>query len=725
MDHQISALHSERSSLRLEQIAALRASGVGNHVDLPQLVVSGDQSAGKSSVLEGLTGLPFPRQDGVCTRFGTEILLQNSDREDLQIIATLIPCKTRDEATSDAMQAYRRQLESFADLPEAINDAGVLMGIRGFGENTVGPSFADDLFRVEVTGPVGLHLSVVDLPGIILVPNEEQTEQDVEVVHKLVDKYIANPRTIILAVVQAGNDIANQSIIIKSRKVDPEGKRTVGIITKPDLINEGSETRIALLAKNQDTTKLKLGFFLLKNPTPKELEQRLDLHERRRRELAFFQNSPWREQDLDADRIGIRSLQVFLQQLLDRHIEHELPKVRKEIQSLMRRTEGQLQSMGEERPDFIRMRGFLSRLSMTFHNLSIAATNGGYHECDPVFFPHVESDSRYHDTRLRATVHQLNIEFAANMRVNGAKRKVVSDSAHVPGEYSESPPPVYDTDVADGSAEAESLADCSQVRVTRQHMIDWVSKTYRRNRGKELPGNTNHVLLSELFHVQSSMWSSIAGAHLDRTHEIIVRFTQAALRHVIKEELVREEVAQIIFSSLNEKLRIARQELDKLHEDERQQPITYNHYYTDNIQKSRQASLKAAIEKAMKETTETDWNGKLHVSNNTVDGQKLLASLQHRINVDMDVQACEEALAGLDAYYKVALKTYVDNVCKQVIERHLLRGLSQVFSPETVVMLSEEDLRSIAAEPDGNVERRNHLRGLLQVLDQSLEDLRR
>jgi hypothetical protein len=72
-------------------------------------------------------------------------------------------------------------------------------------------------------------------------------------------------------VVQAGNDIANQPIIQKSRSFDKGGQRTVGIITKPDLINAGTEKRITLLTKNQDTTKLKLGFFLVKNPTPIEL----------------------------------------------------------------------------------------------------------------------------------------------------------------------------------------------------------------------------------------------------------------------------------------------------------------------------------------------------------------------------------------------------------------------------------------------------------------------
>ena len=71
-------LQTETSVRRMTLISDLRRRGVGDHINLPQLVVSGDQSTGKSSVLEGLTGLPFPRQDGLCTRFPTEIILEHT-----------------------------------------------------------------------------------------------------------------------------------------------------------------------------------------------------------------------------------------------------------------------------------------------------------------------------------------------------------------------------------------------------------------------------------------------------------------------------------------------------------------------------------------------------------------------------------------------------------------------------------------------------------------------
>lgn len=127
--------------------------------------------------------------------------------------------------------------------------------------------------------------------------------------------------------------------------------------------------------------------------------------------------------------------------------------------------------------------------------------------------------------------------------------------------------------------------------------------------------------------------------------------------HITKDEQVLAELLEITDVSLEGTRKAARSELQKLIQDEKQQPITYNHYYTDNVQKFRQESTKKMLRKVMDEAKAQDWNGRLHVSNNTVDAEKLLASLQRRIVVDMDDQACSEALAGLSAYYKVSFST--------------------------------------------------------------------
>lgn len=418
----LSGLRSQRSSQRLEEIAALRSRGIGEHVNLPQLVVCGDQSAGKSSVLEGITGFPFPRQEGICTRFATEIVLVHTEGQ-THIKAEIIPSQIRTASAKDELVAYKRTIADFSELPIVIDEAGTLMGVRGFGGMDTGTTFSQDVLRIKITGPIGLHLTVVDLPGLIAV-NEQQTEDDVQAVHSLVDSYLENSRTIILAVVQASNDIANQGIIQKSKKHDRRGERTIGIITKPDLLNAGTESRIAALAKNQDTTRLKLGFFLLKNPSPSEIAVGHSYLDREKLEKEYFAASPWKEQNLDIDRTGIAPLREFLQRLLDQHIERELPRVRAEISLLMSRTADDIAALGEERPTPRHMRIFLSRVAMHFHRLVTAALHGDYHGVDEAFFE--ATDEATDHIRLRALVHNLNTDFADDMRERGQTMIVVS-----------------------------------------------------------------------------------------------------------------------------------------------------------------------------------------------------------------------------------------------------------------------------------------------------------
>ncbi|KAK0246875.1 hypothetical protein LTR29_018030 [Friedmanniomyces endolithicus] len=316
----LAGLQSKKSIQRLEQISSLRARGISNSIDLPQLAVCGDQSSGKSSTLEGLTNIPFPRADGVCTKFPTEVILEHSDEQE-SITATIIPHPLRSDHARARLQEFHANIEDYSQLPQVISSAGALMGLRGYGDNLTGPAFVEDVLRIKVVGRTGLHLSIVDLPGLISTASEEQTEEDVQTVQRMVDSYIQKPRTIILAIVQASNDIANQSIIRKSKQYDRAGQRTVGVITKPDLINRGTESRVALLAKNQDTTKLQLGFYMLKNPTPTEMEQAIVSSQRSANEYQFFHSSPWREQNLDAGRVGIDKLRGALQALLDQHVE--------------------------------------------------------------------------------------------------------------------------------------------------------------------------------------------------------------------------------------------------------------------------------------------------------------------------------------------------------------------------------------------------------------------
>lgn len=227
------------SSRRLNQIDQIRAKGVGDHISLPQLVVCGDQSAGKSLVLEGITGVPFLRQDGVCTRFATEIILRHCPGKN-EITAKVLPSATRTEDKRLRITSFKRQLTGFDDLPRVIEEASVLIGIRNSANPDQScPAFTADVLRLEVIRNTGLHLTVVDLPSLISV---SENIKDMQTAEHLVDSYLESSQTIILAVVPASNDIDTQGIIQRARRFNKAKARTIRIITKPDLINAGTKS---------------------------------------------------------------------------------------------------------------------------------------------------------------------------------------------------------------------------------------------------------------------------------------------------------------------------------------------------------------------------------------------------------------------------------------------------------------------------------------------------
>jgi hypothetical protein len=177
---------------------------------------------------------------------------------------------------------------------------------------------------------------------------------------------------------------------------------------------------------------------------------------------------------------------------------------------------------------------------------------------------------------------------------------------------------------------------------------------YRKTRGRELPGNYNHVLLAELFHHQSKGWKTIAKEHVADVLQKVRVFMDDAVQYISVDDQVSSEMRERIGDLLDESMRQASDELDELCNDKSQQPITYNHYYTDNIANSRRDTARNWVRKAMQDAAVGVYNGKLHISNTAADADKLLNALQRQVSVNMDEQACSEVLAAFSAYYKVS-----------------------------------------------------------------------
>jgi GTPase SAR1 family protein len=159
-----------------------------------RLVVCGDQSAGKSSVLEALTEVPFPRNENLCTRFSTELILRHANKD--VILVRIIPDNRRPEAEKEAIRGFTAHVTDFSEFPSLIEKAKATMGI---GDNDSGPAFSRDVLSIAIEGPFRPHLALVDLPGLIQTNTKGVLESDVKLVAKLTETYINQPRTICLA----------------------------------------------------------------------------------------------------------------------------------------------------------------------------------------------------------------------------------------------------------------------------------------------------------------------------------------------------------------------------------------------------------------------------------------------------------------------------------------------------------------------------------------------
>jgi TPR repeat protein len=177
-----------------------------------------------------------------------------------------------------------------------------------------------------------------------------------------------------------------------------------------------------------------------------------------------------------------------------------------------------------------------------------------------------------------------------------------------------------------------------------------VVQVYRNTRGLKLPGNYKHVFLSELYHEQSSQWPAIAAQHLRRVHNEAASFAQRALGFLANDKRVGAEVLKIVNANLEENFQAAQDELRKICDDERGPPLTYNHYYTDTIQKSRQSKWKKIV-KVLNLAPENR-HGK--VFQTSLSNEALAATFEDGIIFDMNKATCQEAIEALDAYYKVS-----------------------------------------------------------------------
>ncbi|XP_021176397.2 dynamin-3 isoform X3 [Fundulus heteroclitus] len=302
---------------------AFSSIGQSVNLDLPQIAVVGGQSAGKSSVLENFVGRDFlPRGSGIVTRRPLILQLVNNKAE----YAEFLHCKGKKFVDFDEVRA---EIEAETDRITGSN--------KGISPVPI---------NLRVYSPNVLNLTLIDLPGMTKVAVGDQPPDIEHQIRDMLMQFITKESCLILAVTPANMDLANSDALKISKEVDPQGLRTIGVITKLDLMDEGTDAKDILENK---LLPLRRGYIGVVNRSQKDIDGKKDIRAALAAERKFFLSHPsYRHM---ADRMGTPHLQKALNQQLTNHIRDTLPGLRSKLQSQLLSLEKEVEEYKNFRPD--------------------------------------------------------------------------------------------------------------------------------------------------------------------------------------------------------------------------------------------------------------------------------------------------------------------------------------------------------------------------------------
>ena len=533
---------------------------------------------------------------------------------------TIVPDPSRSEQEIAELSAFKAPSTVYDDFGSIIEAAGKAMGL--------GPAkvFSTDILRVEISGPSQPHLTLVDLPGLFHAGNKAQSEKDAESVKSLVTSYMKKSRSIILAVVSAKNDYANQIVTKYARDFDKDGDRTLGIITKPDTLHAGSdsERQFFELAENKDVS-FRLGWHVLRNRDYQDRD--CTASERDVAEEKFFARGIWTS--LSPSQMGIGSLKPRLSRVLKDQILSELPGLIFDVEAGVKECKTRLDRLGGSRASKQQQRLYLHSVSQGFSDIIKSAVRGIY---DDPFFGDPTTDEGY-SKRLRAIAQNRGLDFANLMLKEGHFKEIVETKPKTP---SRAPP----------------------YKVTREERLQDVGVLMKRTRGCELPGTFKPEIIGNLFQDQCKPWKSIIDMVAEDLFSSARNLVFLALEHTA-DQATSDGILRFIVNPALEKIKVM---LDSkasqiLAQHRNNHPITFNHYLTDNMQKARQRHSQKVLAAKLSwffGGTDPLSDAPCTRSAVVVNTKILLDTLTNDTEADMEKYACSEALDCMDAYYKVS-----------------------------------------------------------------------
>ncbi|KAK3352914.1 P-loop containing nucleoside triphosphate hydrolase protein [Lasiosphaeria hispida] len=649
-----------------EVICETQMQGLCEHIDGPQIIMVGDRSAGKTSVLEAISGIRFPVDDNHSTRFATELILRKSRRSEANVKLRRENCDT---FTQIASAGDPEEVSQF------IEEAKKRMEI-GPDRNTL----HNEVLRVEICGPEVPHLTLVDLPGSPQDVNETQGNEDAEIANRLAGKYMSQESGIILAVVSASTKLATQKILEEVTKHDPKQKRTLGIVTKPDEVEEGSEHEqqcISLVRNEHANHKLALGWHVLRNPKGQ-------YHDNVGAE--FFQSGAWNT--ISHQDRGPQSLRWKLSRILHDHLKRKLPAFIGNLEANFKQRNIELEGLGDRRTLPKELHSYLMKISSNFHSLALDGVRGNY--VDKFFGglyldTKVKSYSDLHIRKLHALVGDLNNTFCF---VIGAKGKI---------QHFEDEEGKHDKDSSSSPEHIKPFIDLYSIdgsSISLNNIKTKVDQITLESQSTQFLGSPGDKVTLRLLRDQSKTWETISIQHVNLVADFAKSFVEKIIFHITKRssKTATALLNRYVDPFFDERKEYLHGKVAELLES----------YKTGYVLEPLRADFKFRTKHY--QTTE-------HCGKASLD-----ASSRH---------SPEQAIDAILQYYKISLGIFAQNVMTLALHNCLISCIPGIFTPNMVLEMCDQEIKDIAAESPQALREREALESQIAHLKRALVFCRR
>ncbi|RAL16383.1 putative dynamin GTPase [Aspergillus homomorphus CBS 101889] len=700
----------------VKKIQDLRHIGIedaSSKIALPRICVIGDQSAGKSSLIEGMSEIKVPRAAGTCTRCPMEINLSESDPGQPWTCRVYLSRKYMydwnhrvDKVTkkSHPFGPWHEQnqedelfitLSNRDDVELAIKWAqlAILNPGRPSSEYVPGQNvetdedycqvkFSPNVVRLDISAPAFPNLSFYDLPGVISQAEHEKDKYLVTMVENLVKDYITQENCIVLLTLPMTNDATNSAAARLMREVKGAKARTLGVLTKPDRIQTGESYKQWVEILDGDKFKLGHGYYVIRNnpdPSIKHTQARLE-------EDAFFASQPWATDDLSVyqEKFGTRKLQTALSSLLLDQIQKCLPKVMEQIEAKSRSIDSELQTLPD--PPSASSPFILCQMLNQFKESVQAHIDGGS-ENYPLLrlWIHLASDFREILSKTRPTVNVLSKD------EQEAKERSIQENADSDIEVTMVTPQKRKASSHRGTPvpKRKTTPEQGRIQAFAKHLLDVKKFTWDEIRACNetasrgcLPDQIDPKAIEILNQRSLEHWKAPMLAFLEKTHDLVKSqlFEQVDLVFAqYQRTALYREIRRILEQYLQKLQQDHTSWAEEVYDMEYTKPFTMDRVTLDQATKNAFDILMAARNKGRLELYQEinkhvkgEQNECKNISQKTADIAAMLGPDNFLQEVKM--------MAATRGYYDIANSRFVDTICQSVHTKLFAKCRNQLIN---------------------------------------------